>query len=126
MSAPLIADLTDPQTLREALIKQLPVGALEVSTTLSVPLLSPLTVLVLLREGRTVTLTGRAVAPMPGPCSAHSCCGAAPPSSVQHVCASAFVVEQSKRAGQRVPLGPNKRRRLRLALRAFTVQSSDT
>ena len=66
MSAPLIADLTDPQALRVALTNQLSVGALEVRTSLGVPLLSPLTVLVLLSGGRTVSLTGRAVAPIPG------------------------------------------------------------
>mgnify|MGYP004390195723 CR=1 FL=1 len=65
MSAPLIADLTDEVALRQALTEQLRVGALEVRTSLSVPLLTPLTVLVLLTEGRTFSLTGRAVAPMP-------------------------------------------------------------
>jgi len=66
VTAPLIADLTEPEALRLALTKQLSVGAIEVRTSLSVPLLSPLTVLVLLQEGQTVSLTGRAVAPMPG------------------------------------------------------------
>ena len=66
MTAPLIADLTEPEALRLALTKQLSVGAIEVRTSLSVPLLSPLTVLVLLQGGQTVSLTGRAVAPMPG------------------------------------------------------------
>lgn len=66
MSAPLLADLTDPSSRRTALTEQLPVGALEVRTSLPVSLLSPLTILVLLDGGRSLTVTGRAVAPMPG------------------------------------------------------------